>query len=226
MVPVPITEGAVQTLSKEVMDVTARLKLYFAEDARTARRCLRAMHPGLVLETITIAEIDKHRGPDLTLFREWIRAGYEIGVMSEAGCPGIADPGAVLAAAAQYAGAEVIALTGPNSIMLALMASGLNGQSFCFRGYLPVKDPARSKAIKDCEAVSAKENQTQIFIETPYRNASILNDLMRCCHPRTRLCIACNISAESGFIITKPIGDWRTNLPVLGKLPVVFLLLA
>ena len=225
MIPVPIAEGAVKTLSQEVVEVTGRLKYYFAEDAKTARRILRSIHPTLHLEPIKISEIDKHQGPDLELFRSWIKAGHEIGVMSEAGCPGIADPGAQMAVAAHSMHAEVIPLTGPNSILLALMASGLNGQSFCFRGYLPIKDPGRSKAIKDYEAVSAKEKQTQIFIETPYRNAAIVNDLLQCCRPHTRLCIAVNITGEAASIKTKSIADWRQDLPVLGKHPAVFLLL-
>ena len=225
MVPVPIAEGAVQTLSREVVEVTGRLKFYFAEDARTARRMLRAIHPTMALEPILISEIDKHQGPDMELFREWLKAGHEIGVMSEAGCPGIADPGALLADAAQRLGARVVPLTGPNSIVLALMASGLNGQSFCFRGYLPVKDPARSKAIRDFEMISGKEQQTQLFIETPYRNAAIVNDLLKNCSPGTRLCVACNVTGTDGFVVTKTIAEWRQSPPALEKRPAVFLLL-
>lgn len=225
LVPVPIAEGALHTLSQEVNEVTARLHYYFAEDARTARRFLRALHAGLNLESIQISEIDKHQGPDIQLFHSWLKAGYEVGIVSEAGCPGIADPGAVLVAAAQKAGAEVAPLTGPNSIVLALMASGLNGQSFCFRGYLPVKDPARTKAIRDFEATSAKENQTQILIETPYRNNALMADLLKHCQPRTRLCVACNITGKPAFIKTQTITEWRKQVPVLGKVPAVFLLL-
>jgi 16S rRNA (cytidine1402-2'-O)-methyltransferase len=225
MVPVPIAEGATDTLSPEVVRVTAGLRFYFVEDARTARRVLRSLHKDLVLESVTMSVIDKHSGPDLEQLRAWLRAGYPVGVMSESGCPGIADPGAQLAAVAQAMGAKVIPLTGPNSIVLALMASGLNGQSFCFRGYLPVKEPARSKAIKDHEAVSSKEQQTQIFIETPYRNGVLVNDLLKTCAASTRLCLACNVTGTPGSVVTKTIAEWRQSPPVMEKLPTVFLLL-
>jgi 16S rRNA (cytidine1402-2'-O)-methyltransferase len=145
--------------------------------------------------------------------------------MSEAGCPGIADPGAELVAIAQNMGATVIPLVGPNSLILALMASGLNGQSFAFHGYLPVKDPQRSKRIKELEALSVKEKQTQLFIETPYRNDTLLADLLKNCHPNTRLCIAQNITAPDAFIKTKTGADWKKQVPALGKVPAVFLML-
>ena len=195
------------------------------ENARTARRFLRSLHAALVLENIKISEIDKHAGPDLQLLRSWLHKGIDVGIMSEAGCPGIADPGADLVAAAQAIGATVVPLTGPNSLILALMASGLNGQSFCFQGYLPVKEPLRGKKIKDLEALSAKEKQTQLFIETPYRNDQLLTDLLKHCASHTRICIAMNISGPDAFIQTKPVAEWRKNKPVLGKAPAVFLML-
>ena len=224
MIPVPIAEGAVKTLSQEVVEVTGRLKYYFAEDAKTARRILRSIHPTLHLEPIKISEIDKHQGPDLELFRSWIKAGHEIGVMSEAGCPGIADPGAQMAVAAHSMHAEVIPLTGPNSILLALMASGLNGQSFCFRGYLPIKDPGRSKAIKDYEAVSAKEKQTQIFIETPYRNNALIKDILQSCKESTRLCIAVDITSPAESILTKSVKAWKQQEVDIHKRLAIYLL--
>jgi 16S rRNA (cytidine1402-2'-O)-methyltransferase len=225
LIPIPISEGALQTLSPDVAKVTSGLKHYFAENARTARRFLKSLHPALVIETLQISEIDKHAGPDMGLLRQWLKAGHEIGIMSEAGCPGIADPGAELAWVAQSMGARVVPITGPNSIILALMASGLNGQSFCFTGYLPVKDPNRSKRIKELETVSAREKQTQIFIETPYRNDYLLGDLIKTCNSHTRICIAKNITAPNEWIKTKTVADWRKDKPVLGKEPVVFLML-
>jgi 16S rRNA (cytidine1402-2'-O)-methyltransferase len=146
--------------------------------------------------------------------------------MSESGCPGIADPGSELVAVAQDLNAAVIPLVGPNSIILALMASGLNGQSFCFHGYLPVKEPFRSQRIKHLEQLSKKENQTQIFIETPYRNNQLLADFLKNCSDSLRLCIAQNITAENQSIKTKTIAAWKKQKPTLEKVPTVFLFLA
>ena len=225
LIPIPIADGALQTLSQEVAQCTLEVKHYFAENARTARRFLRALHPALVLEELQFSEIDKHNGPDMGLFKSWIREGHKIGIMSEAGCPGIADPGAELVGVAQSMGVTVTPLTGPNSLILALMASGLNGQSFCFAGYLPIKDPVRSKRIKDLEAISIKENQTQIFIETPYRNNLLMADLLKNCLQKTRICIAVNITAPNAFIKTKTAAEWVKEKPLLDKSPAVFLML-
>jgi 16S rRNA (cytidine1402-2'-O)-methyltransferase len=225
LIPLPIAENTLTTLSPEVTRHTETLRYYFVENVRTARRFLRSLHPALVIDELHFSEIDKHKGPDMPLFRAWIKAGHDIGVLSEAGCPGIADPGAELVAVAQGMGATVLPLVGPNSIILALMASGLNGQSFCFTGYLPVKEPARGKRIKDLEALSVKDNQTQIFIETPYRNDALLADLLRHCHDKTRICIAKNITAPGSFIKTRTISEWKKSKPQLGKDPAVFLML-
>lgn len=226
LIPIPITEGGLSTLSADVALHTGNITHYFVENVRTARRFLRSLHPALVIDTLQFSEIDKHNGPDRSLFRQWLKAGHDIGVMSEAGCPGIADPGSELVAIAQEMNVQVTPLTGPNSLILALMASGLNGQSFCFTGYLPVKDPMRSKRIKELEAISLKERQTQLFIETPYRNDHLLADLLKHCNGKTRLCIAKNITTPDAFIQTKTIADWQKQKPVLGKDPAVFLLLA
>ena len=179
----------------------------------------------MVMESLNISEIDKHSGPDRQLFKKLLTNGQHIGIMSEAGCPGIADPGAELVHIAHTIGATVVPLTGPNSLVLALMASGLNGQSFAFNGYLPVKDPQRSKKIKELEARSAKEKQTQLFIETPYRNNHLLDDLLRHCLPYTQICIAQNITAENALVITKTVADLKKNKPIMEKLPAVFLML-
>jgi 16S rRNA (cytidine1402-2'-O)-methyltransferase len=226
LVPLPIVEGALHTLSPDVTKYTAGLTHYFAEDLRTGRRFIKSLHTSLVMETIQFAEIDKHNGPDKQLFEQWLNAGHSVGIMSDAGCPGIADPGAELVAIAHRLGIQVVPLTGPSSILLALMASGLNGQSFAFTGYLPVKEPQRSKRIKELEAHSAKENQTQAFIETPYRNNHLLADLLKNCSPRTRICIALNITAENQYIKTQTAADWKKNIPTLEKQPAIFLILA
>lgn len=225
LIPIPIAEGALDTLSKEITTHTAEIKHYFVENVRTARRFLRSLHATLVIDDLHFSEIDKHAGPDVALLRKWLKEGVNVGIMSEAGCPGIADPGADLVAVAQQVHANVVPLTGPNSIILALMASGLNGQSFCFTGYLPVKEPMRSKSIKELEATSVREKQTQIFIETPYRNDHLLADLLKNCASRTRITIALNIGGPNAFIKTKTAGEWNTEKPTLGKHPAVFLML-
>ncbi len=225
LIPIPIADGALETLPQEVTRYTGEIAHYFVENVRTARRFLRSLHPTLVIDSLQFSEIDKHTGADTTLLRNWLKDGINVGVMSEAGCPGIADPGANLVAIAHEIGATVIPLTGPNSLILALMASGLNGQSFSFTGYIPVKDPMRSKRIKDLEALSQKEKQTQLFIETPYRNDALLADLLKHCSPRTRICIAQNITAADSFIKTKTAAEWSKDIPVLGKIPAVFLML-
>lgn len=225
LIPVPIAEGAFQTIPEEVRQCTARVQHFFVEDIRTARRMLRALHPILVIDVLHFSEIDKHTGADIKQLKNWLLTGNDVGIISEAGCPGIADPGAELVSVAHAMSATVIPLTGPSSIILALMASGLNGQSFAFVGYLPVKEPERSKRIHVLEELSKKENQTQVFIETPYRNDALLNDLLKNCQSNTRLCIAENISAPNAFIKTLTITDWKKNKPVLGKSPAVFLLL-
>ena len=225
MIPIPIAEDTLDSLSADVATHTETLRYYVVENARTARRFLRSLHAKLVLEEITFSEIDKHNGADFTTVTRWLKEGKDVGVMSEAGCPGIADPGAEIAAAAQQMGAEVIPVTGPNSIILALMASGLNGQSFAFNGYLPVKDPPRSQRIKELENRSKKDNQTQVFIETPYRNDVLLAELLKTCQPSTRICIAKNITATDAYIKTKTVADWKKAVPGIGKVPAVFLML-
>jgi 16S rRNA (cytidine1402-2'-O)-methyltransferase len=225
MIPLPIVEGALQTLSPEIAQQTGIITHYFAEDLRTARRFIKSLHPTMVIESLQFSEIDKHTGCDINLFRKWVKEGRTIGIMSDAGCPGIADPGTELTAMAHNMGARVVPLTGPSSILLALMASGLNGQSFAFNGYIPVKEPKRSQRIKELEAISAKEKQTQIFIETPYRNNIMLGEILKNCKTYTKLCIAQNVTAPGEYIKTKSIADWKTEVPHLEKLPVVFLIL-
>lgn len=226
LIPVPISENVQQTCAPEITTITRRLQYYVVENARTARRMLRAWHPHLILESIQISEIDKHSGPDMQQLRQWLREGREIGVMSEAGCPAIADPGSELVAEAHRLGAKVKPLTGPNSMILALMASGLGGQSFAFWGYLPIKEPARGARIKALEVQSKKEAQTQIFIETPYRNEAIMADFLKHCAGSTRICVAMHLTAENELVMMKTVDEWRKNPVALEKEPAVFLMLA
>lgn len=224
--PVPLAENALHTIPEQVQVLSTRLQYFFVENIRTARRYLKSIDKSVDIDAIHFSEINNQVKPDLDLLRTWLKAGHEIGVMSEAGCPGVADPGSVLVAVAQEMDATVTPLTGPSSILLALMASGFNGQGFRFAGYLPVKEPLRGKAIKELEQLSAQRNETQIFIETPYRNNQMLQDIMRQCKHATKLCIAADITGEQEYIQTKSIGQWVAQLPDLHKRPVIFLLMA
>jgi 16S rRNA (cytidine1402-2'-O)-methyltransferase len=226
LIPVPVAENALHTLPAEIFTITLKLKHFFAENVRTARRFLKVLHPALEIDPLQLSEIDKHHGPDLKLLKQWLMDGHAVGVMSEAGCPGIADPGSELVVAAQQCGAVIRPLTGPNSMMLALMASGLNGQRFAFYGYLPVKDPARSARIKALELHSKKEDQTQLFIETPYRNNQLLADLIKNCAASTQICVAQNLTARDELIRTKTVAEWKKDVLQLEKSPAVFLMLS
>ncbi|MBS1782088.1 MAG: SAM-dependent methyltransferase [Bacteroidetes bacterium] len=226
LIPVPIAEGALHTISPEVLIHTISTKYFFVENLRTARRFLKSLHPLLEIDSLHFSEIDKHKGADINLLKRWLNAGFSVGILSESGCPGIADPGAELVEVAQQLGVKVIPLTGPNSLLLALMASGLNGQSFCFHGYLPIKEPFRSQQIKATELQSKRDKQTQLFIETPYRNQTLFSELTRHLQSSTRLCIAQNISAPNAFIRTKTIAEWRKQELELQKAPTVFLFLS
>jgi 16S rRNA (cytidine1402-2'-O)-methyltransferase len=223
LIPVPIAEN---TAWERPAEDLSKLQFFVAENARTTRRQLRQWYADLDLNAVEILEIDKHEGVDLKTFKQWLDEGKSIGLMSEAGCPAVADPGADLVAIAHERGAIVKPLVGPSSILLALMGSGLGGQQFAFWGYLPVKDPARSKRIQSLEQISRKENQTQIFIETPYRNESMLNDLIKHCAPSTRICIAQNLSSKEEFLKTNTAANWKKTNFQPAKSPAVFLILA
>ncbi len=202
----------------------ASLRLFFVENVRTARRFIRAVAPQVVIDDLTIELIDKDAPADAVRRAvQRVAAGEPAGVLSEAGCPGIADPGAALAAEAHRQGVRVVPLTGPSSLLLALMGSGMNGQQFAFLGYLPVERAARGAAIKKLENQARNAHQTQLFIETPYRNQALFADLLATLTPATRLCVACNLTAETEFLVTKTVADWRKQEPpALHKRPAVF----
>ena len=224
LIPLPIAEDGLNCIPEEVKRLTGSIRYFFVENIRTARRYLKHLNKDTDIDAISFSEINQHQEPDLALLREWIREKHIIGIMSEAGCPGIADPGSILAAEAHRLGATVKPLTGPSSILLALMASGFSGQHFRFNGYLPVKEPQRSKVIKDLEQICRQKNETQIFIETPYRNNQLLQDILKHCHPQTRLCIAANITAAHEMIKTKSLAEWKKQTPDLHKQTVIFLM--
>lgn len=226
LIPVPLSEAALETIPENVKTLSCLFKYYFVENVRTARRYLKSIDRAVDIDAIQFQEVNSQTPPDLGLLKKWLQEGNDVGMMSEAGCPGVADPGSELAAAAQEIGATVIPLVGPSSILLALMASGFNGQGFRFAGYLPIREPMRGKAIKDLEIISTERNETQIFIETPYRNNQMLKDIIRLCKQSSKLCIAAEITGENEFIKTKTVGDWAKETPDLHKKPTIFLLMA
>lgn len=198
---------------------------FIAEDARTARRFIRDAGYIHSLDAITFYLLNKHTATeDIPSFLDEINNGKDIGLLSEAGCPCIADPGALVVEAAHAKNIDVIPLVGPSSILLALMASGFNGQHFVFNGYLPIDQQAKISMIKKMEQRVYAEHQTQIFIETPYRNDKLLQDLLNTCKPQTQLCIAKNITLPTEFIKTRSVQEWKKHKLDLNKMPVVFLL--
>lgn len=213
------------TIPTEVAALACKLRFFIVENIRTARRYLRLLDSQMDIDNSTFFVLDKHTGArEYSTFLEPIKQGHDIGVISEAGCPGVADPGAEIVKIAHQKNIQVVPLVGPSSILMALMASGMNGQSFTFNGYLPIDKSERSKAIKQLEARSSKEKQTQLFIEAPYRNNAMAQDLLKNCRPDTLLCIACNISMPDEFVVTRPISGWKGKLPELHKKPTMFLI--
>jgi 16S rRNA (cytidine1402-2'-O)-methyltransferase len=205
--------------------IVTDLMYFIVEDVRTARRFLKKANPSIDIDTLTFFILNQHTSPEeLSSFLKPMFAGNDMGVLSEAGCPAIADPGADVVAIAQQNNFRVVPLVGPSSILLSLMASGFNGQSFAFVGYLPIQPDERSKALKKLESRAYSENQSQIFIETPYRNMKMLEEILKTCQSNTRLCIAVDITLETEFIKTKTIKEWKTQLPDLNKRPCIFLI--
>ena len=215
---------ALKSLSTSIPEAVKECQIFFVENERTARRFLKKIWKEMVIDDYIWHTIHKAEDNLINEFKKYLTLGKTIGILSEAGCPCIADPGQKLVAAAHSINAKVIPLTGPSSILLALMASGMNGQGFKFYGYLPIDSIERKKVIKDLETDSAKNNCTQIFIETPYRNNQLFNDILLVCNENTFLCIALNITSSSEKIITKNINAWKNDDPQLHKHTVVFLL--
>jgi 16S rRNA (cytidine1402-2'-O)-methyltransferase len=225
---IPVTLG--ETAHSRVLppynrEAILSLKHFIVEDIRTARRFLKKEEPSIVIDELSFTELNEHTSSaEVAGMLAPMAAGESVGVMSEAGCPAVADPGADVVAIAQRKGYRVVPLAGPSSILMALMASGLNGQSFAFHGYLPVDASERQECIKTLEMRMYSECETQIFIETPYRNNKLLEDFIRICRPSTRLCVACNITCDDEFIRTLPVKEWAKNRPNLKKKPAIFLI--
>lgn len=214
-------------LPEAVFRAVSEIDCYVVEELRTARRFLSAAGRRGQIENLELHELNEHtEAAEVEALGTLFEGGRNVGLISEAGLPAVADPGAALVALCHRKGIQVVPLVGPSSLMLALMASGLNGQSFAFRGYLPAKTPERRKTLCELEKLSAKTAQSQIFIETPYRNDAMLQDILQCCNGQTKLCIATNISAEDEKILTKTVAQWKQNVPQIGKRPTVFILSA
>ncbi|PWU01733.1 MAG: SAM-dependent methyltransferase [Bacteroidetes bacterium] len=226
LIPCVIADDAVETIPAYVVEHVKKCQVFFVENERTARRYLKSIWKEMVIDDYKWFTIHKAEEDVKSDFITALKEGKNIGIISESGCPGIADPGQILIQSAQEMGVQVKPLVGPSSILLALMASGLNGQTFKFCGYLPIDKFERNKALKSLEAESAKLRCTQIFIETPYRNNQLLESVLQNCSASTRLCIAADISSANESIVTKSIAQWKKNIPTIGKVPAIFLILA
>ncbi len=228
MLPVPIAEGATGTIPPEVVYQMHRIGVFVMERGKTGRQHLKACTPEINLQGKVFIEMGEP--PHQTAVQEtmsYLRRGQDVALMSESGCPGVADPGALFAEAAHTEGFRVVPLVGPSSILLALMASGMQGQQFAFIGYLTNKKEELSRDIQRMEDRSRQLNQTQIFIETPYRNQSLLEALVRQLNPRTRLCVAYDLTGTDEQIISKPVQAWKKSpVPQLSKKPCIFLVWA
>jgi 16S rRNA (cytidine1402-2'-O)-methyltransferase len=227
---IPTTLGDNEPL--EVLPISIKraienIDYYIVENEKTARRSIKKISSGKSQPKLKIEIINKYtEAQEIPSFLDPCLAGHDIGILSEAGCPGIADPGAEVVKIAHQKGIQVIPLVGPSSIFLALMASGMNGQNFAFNGYLPIDSSDRKKSLKQMEKISKEQQQSQIFIETPYRNDKLLAEMLKTLSGQTRLCIACDITLSNEFILTKSITDWKKSPVDLHKRPTIFIVQA
>ena len=226
LIPSVLAEGtAPAVLPGQVADSLTRLSYFIVENARTARRFIKTVVPERVIEDLQIIVIDKDSPPaEVRKALLPLLEAVDAGILSEAGCPGVADPGAEVVKQAHLQGIKVVPLVGPSAILMALMGSGFNGQSFAFQGYLPIEKRERTQAIRNLEKEMLLKDQTQIFMETPYRNQQLLTDLLQYLDPHTRLCIAANITAPKELIRSDSVANWKKKLPDLHKQPAVFLI--
>lgn len=225
LIPVPLAEEvAHKTFTPYLVDTINQIDTYIVENSKTARRFLKEAGLKTPQKDLIVHDYGKHNRTDLGQFFVELAAGKDVGLMSEAGCPGIADPGADIVAEAHKRGIKVVPLVGPSSILLALMASGFNGQSFAFWGYLPIDKEQRTKRIKDLDLSASRYKQTQIFIETPFRNNQLFEEVLKSCKPNTQVCVASNLTAENEFIKTQSVYNWRREEIDLHKQPTIFLL--
>ena len=228
---IPVTLGNTpieQVLPAYNKQVICSIRHFIVEEVRTARRFLKQVDRNINIDELTFYPMGKHAdAASFSKYLDALRNGEDMGVISEAGCPAVADPGADVVAIAQREGLKVVPLVGPSSILLAVMGSGFNGQSFAFHGYLPIAPTDRAKRLKQLESRSAAEHQTQLFIETPYRNHKIIADILSACNPRTRLCIASGLTTEKEYICSKTVKEWKQAPPPdLNKIPTIFAIYA
>ena len=225
---IPTTLGETEidlVIPNQIKNIINTIDEYIVENEKSARRYLRKLGIKKPLDEIVLHPLNEHTPPEVfSSYLKSIEEGKNIGIISEAGCPAIADPGAEIVKLAHQKNIKVAPLVGPSSILLALMASGFNGQNFCFHGYLPKERNERIKKLKELERTAQQKNQTQIFIETPYRNQHILEDIIANCNSTTQLCIACDVSLPDEFIQTKTVNEWKKRIPNINKRPAVFLL--
>ena len=225
LIPTPLGDAEpAENLPQSVLETACGLRCFVVEELRTARRFLSRYGLRGHIDELDFHVLNEHTAPAEVEALLPLFDGQDVGLMSEAGLPAVADPGAALVALCHRHGIEVVPLVGPSSLMLALMASGLNGQSFAFRGYIPAKTDERRTALKELERQSRSQNQSQILIETPYRNDALLSDMLQILSPATRLCVACNLTCDDELIISQDIAEWKKFKGDLNKKPAVFLI--
>ena len=226
LLPVTLGDTAIdKVLPQYNREIIGSIRHFIVEDVRSARRFLKKVERSINIDELTFYPLNKHTSPeDISGYLKPLQGGEPMGVISEAGCPAVADPGADVVAIAQRKNLKVVPLVGPSSIILSVMGSGFNGQSFAFHGYLPIEPNERIKRIKTLEQRIYAEDQTQLFIETPYRNNKMMEDIVKNCRPQTKLCIAANITCEGEYIKTKTVKEWQGKLPDLSKIPCIFLI--
>ena len=226
LIPVTLGETEISKVLPDNHDIIVNIKVFVVENIRSARRFLKKVEKSIDIDELTFYELNRHTDRKIIgQYLEALKNGKPMGIISEAGCPAIADPGADLVAIAQERGYKVVPLVGPSSILMSVMGSGFNGQSFAFNGYLPVEVPQRIKALKKLENKVWNEDQTQLFIETPYRNAKMIETILNNLKPNTKVCIAAGITCQEEYIKTKTVAQWKKEkIPELGKIPAIFVI--
>ena len=225
LIPSVLDEGSIQTIPRYVVDAVKDSQVIFAENERSARRFFKSIWKEMVIDSYEWFTIHNAEEAQVAVFKKKINEGKNIAIISEAGCPGVADPGQILVHVAHQMNVMVKPLVGPSSILLALMASGMNGQQFQFVGYLPIDSHQRLVRIKELEEESIRKNCTQIFIETPYRNNQLIETVIKNARPSTRFCIACDLTSNTEFVRSKTIAEWRAEKMDIHKRPAIFLML-
>lgn len=224
LIPIAIAEDGFNAVPAYVSEKMELCEVFFVENLRTARRAFKRINKTFDIDAREWHEIGQKEISFVSVFQQAIKQNKTIGICSESGCPGIADPGQQLVGIAQDMGAKIVPLSGPSSLLMALMASGMNGQHFSFNGYLPIDQTERERKLKELEKKCMVEHSSQLFIETPYRNNQMLASIVKSCQPSTRLCIAFNISSAAEWIKTKSVKEWKESIPEIPKEPVIFIL--